>query len=252
MTAMSAAVGASLLAHGLHVLMVLLGLWGLAALLVPHALARLGAAPAPVADEHRHRVDALRAAVTAGAPGLPLGPLSDPAAPGPSATAPRTGPGRVGTLHVPLAVVASAAAAGVHAAVAPPHLREQAALGLLFLLAAATQLAWAALAQRPTVGLLRAGVVLQLAMVATWLASRTTGLPWEPLATRHPVGPWDVVCVAWELLAAAACLRAVAAAEGGPLPRHTAGWWGWHPAVRAAVGAAGVSLALLSLLGAPS
>ncbi len=52
MTAMSTAVGASLLAHGLHYAMVLLGLWGLAALLVPHALDRLQATRPAAYDDH--------------------------------------------------------------------------------------------------------------------------------------------------------------------------------------------------------
>ncbi|MGA8256031.1 MAG: hypothetical protein WB767_05580, partial [Nocardioides sp.] len=74
---MSTVVGASMFAHGLHYAMVLLGLWGLAALLLPHVLDRLTHAtgtPAP-RDEHDLRVAALRTAVTAGSPGIPTAHL---------------------------------------------------------------------------------------------------------------------------------------------------------------------------------
>ncbi len=243
-TAMSTAVGASLLAHGLHYAMVLAGLWGLAALLLPHALDRLavpGSRPAPTA--HDQRVAALRAAVASGAPGIPTLTVAPPVEPEPTATP---------AFSVPLALVSSTAAAGIHAAVVPPHLRGEVAAGAFLLAAAVVQLAWAAAAQRPTARLLATGVAVNLGLVAVWLVSRTTGLPFAGAlgidAGRHPVGAWDLTCVAFELLAVAACWRVLR--DG--VPARCPGWFDWHPTSRAAVGAAAVSLVLLTLAGAHS
>jgi hypothetical protein len=239
--AMSTAVGASLLAHGLHYAMVLLGLWGLAALLVPHALDRVQATRPRAADDHDRRVLALREAVAAGRPGIiaPVAAPVDTAVDRPLPT---------GSLSVPLAVVTSAAAAGIHAAVAPPHLREQALTGLFFLLAAVAQLAWSAAAQRPSADVLRAGVALQLGLVAVWLVTRTTSLPFGLLPERHPVGAWDLTCVLAQLVSAGACLRALRSG----VPARCPSWFDWHPAARAAVGGAAVVLVLLTLSGAHS
>lgn len=243
MTPLSAAVGASVLAHGLHEAMALVGLWGLAALLLPRALAHLSPASSPPPDEHDRRVAELRAAVAAGAPGIVL------TAPAPAAQAPAAR--SVPALSVPLAIVGSAAAAGIHAAVAPPHLREQVAAGLFFLVAAGAQLAWAVALQQPTAVLLRVGITLQLGLVALWLLTRTAGLPFGLLPEPHPVGPWDVTCVVWQLLAAAACVRVL---RDGTPPDGTRcpSWFDWHASTRAAVGAAAVSLTLLTLVGAHS
>lgn len=245
-TAMSTAVGANMLAHGLHYTMVLAGLWGLAALLLPYALSRLSPTRPPATDEHGRRVAALRSAVIAGAPGIAV-----PAGPGAAGSAVTTS--RRGTpttaFSLPLAIVASATAAGFHAAVAPPHLREQAVAGSFFLLTAGAQLAWAVAAQRPTTLLLRAGIVLQLVLVALWLLTRTAGLPFGLLPGPHPVGPWDVTCVVWEVLAAVACARVLRNGPYGGATRCPP-WFDWHASTRAAVGAAAVSLTLLTLIGA--
>ncbi|MDO9458027.1 hypothetical protein [Nocardioides sp.] len=244
---MSTAVGASMLAHGLHYAMVLAGLWGLAALLLPHALTRWSHAHPPAYDEHERRVAALRAAVTSGAPGVAF--PDDPPMVGTAST--RAAP--VPVLSAPLAVVATAAAAGIHAAVAPPHLREQTVAGLFFLVTAAAQLAWAAAAAgRPTPTLLRAGVVLNLGLVALWLLTRTAGLPFGLLPEPHPVGPWDLTCVAWQVAAAAACAGALRDGSVGTDDVRCPSWFDWHPSTRAAVGAAAVSLVLLTLSGAHS
>lgn len=242
-TAMSTAVGAGLLAHGLHVAMVLAGLWGLAALLLPHVLTRFAVAPAPV-DDHAERIAALRVAVGAGGVGGAW------RAPAPAEPAPVRRHDDAPLLGVPLALVATATAAGVHAAVAPPHLREGLVAGAFFLVVAGAQGAWAVAATRPTPRLLRTGVALHLALVAVWLLSRTTGLPaWtgspEP---GHAVGAWDLTCVAWQLVAAAAC----AATLRRGVPVRCPGWFDWHPASRAAVGAASVALVLLSVSGVAS
>ena len=248
MTAPSTAVGASLLAHGLHYAMVLAGLWGLAALLLPHALDRLATTAGSTRSTSTHdvRVAALRAAARDGSPGIPVATLTEQ----------RITPGApaLPAWSLPLALVATAAAAGIHAAVVPPHLGEPAA-GAFLLAAAVAQLAWAVTAQRPTTRLLRTGVALNLGLVAVWLLSRTVGLPLAgPLglgSPTHAVGPWDLTCVVWELLAAAACWR-VLRRHGDDLPSRCPGWFDWHPTSRAAVGAAVVSLVLLTLAGAHS
>lgn len=266
MTATSTAVGADLVvAHGLHVAMVLAGLWGLAALLLPHVLTRCSLTLDPAADhtadqpdDHATRVAALRVAVGSGGasdtrPAAPVDtPATGSAGPRPAPLASNAAPAALG---LPLAVVATATAAGIHAAVAPPHLREGLTTGLFLLAVAALQLAWAAAATRPTPRLLRTGVALHLSLVALWLLTRTTGLP-AALATvvpdvdlaAHPVGAWDLACVAWQLAAAAAC---VATLRRG-VPDRCPGWFAWPPSSRAAVGAAATGLVLLSTSGLPS
>lgn len=243
MTAMSTAVGASVLAHGLHYAMVLAGLWGLAALLLPHTLDRIvrSTRPTPPPDDvHARRVSALRVAVATGAPGIPV------AAPPPP---PGRAPVRARQPGVPLALVATAAAAGIHAAVAPAHLAERTLTGVFFVVVAAGQLAWTlAAADRPTPPLLRTGIALQAALVALWLVTRTVGLPFGLLPEPHPVGGWDLACIAWQLVAVAGCAQALA--DG--VPARCPGWFSWHPLARAAVGAAASSLVLLTVTGAHS
>ena len=97
-------------------------------------------------------------------------------------------------------VAAAAATAGaglVHLAVVPEHWREYLPFGLFFLVVGAAQLL--ASAARPT-RRTQLGVALgQVALVALWLVSRTSGLPvgpepWQP----EEIGVADVVCVALE------------------------------------------------------
>ena len=250
MTGTATVVGASMLAHGLHALMVLLGLWGLAALLLPQALERRSlrhrsTRPTSCVDDHARRVAELRRAVSAGslpAPGLDL------ATRGSGAPAVRDIPARrAAVLGLPLALVAGTTAAGIHAAVAPGHVAENPLFGLFFLLAAGTQLTWVALvATRPTRALLAAGIGLHLALVALWLVTRTLGLPLGLLPEPHPVGGWDVACVLWQLTSAAACVQVLR--DG--VPSRVPGWFDWHPSTRGAVGAAAVGLVLLTVVGA--
>ncbi|VXC28331.1 hypothetical protein [Nocardioides sp. AX2bis] len=145
----------------------------------------------------------------------------------------------------PVAVVSSAAAAGVHAAMGPAHATESPLLGLLFVVAATAQLAWAGVALlRPVTGpraasLAAAGLVLQGTVLAAWALSRTVGLP--GLEGPEPVGPWDAAAVVWQLVASAACLWVIAAGGVRPLASGTA----WH---RGAVAWAGLSVLALPLL----
>lgn len=242
MTTMSTAVGESMLAHGLLDVMVLLGLWGLAALLLPHVLTRaLRPTPSSLrADDHERRVADLRAAMASGTVGVVAPPAR-------ARTVDDVPAGTdVPALSVPLALVASGAAAGVHAAVGPAHLREHAVVGAFLLAAAGAQAAWAVAALRPTPRLLRVGIVLNLALVAVWLLSRTAALPLGLQDQPHPVGAWDLTCVAWEVVAVVACARTL---HDG-VPARCPGWFAWHPSTRSAVGLAAVVLTLLVSLGA--
>lgn len=145
----------------------------------------------------------------------------------------------------PVAIVSSAAAAGVHAAMGPAHAAESDLLGLLFAAAALGQLAWAGLALRraptspglPT--LAAAGLVLHGTVLAAWALSRTVGLP--GLEGPEPVGAWDSAAVVWQLVAVAACLWVLATGAVRPLSPGVR----WH---RGALGWAALSVLALPVL----
>lgn len=248
MTGTSTVEGVSALAHGLHVAMVLGGLWGLAALLLPQAVQRHTWRRAPMpqlsydGNEHARRVAALRHAAASGA-------LANPATL--VAHAPRISSESAPTpaVSLPLVLVAGTASAGIHAAVAPAHLLEEPLFGVFFLLVAGTQLGWvAALASRPSDSLLRAGIALNIALIGLWLVTRTVGLPFGLLPEPHPVGGWDVTCVLWQIVAVLSCRRLLRDSAALRIPP----WLDWHPSTRAAVGAAAVTLVLLTVTGAHS
>ena len=227
----------SLLAHGVHYALVAVGLVGVAWLLAPQLVP--GASGLLPRDDHARRVAALRESVATGRL-LTAGPTTACARP------PLTH-----ALHLPLAVVASAAAAGVHAAMGPAHLRVAPALGLFFVMTTLLQLAWAAaVLHRPTRGLLQAGIVLNLGLVGLWLLTRTWGLPLGLLPAPEAVGPWDLAAATWELLvvaASAALLRAVppTAYAGLRLPP----WVDWHRGATALAVLSPVVLLALTLGG---
>lgn len=206
----------SLHAHGVHYALVAVGLVGLAWLLAPQVVP--GAAGVLPRDDHARRVAALREAAATGRL-LTVGPTTACARPAVTAA-----------LHLPLALVASAAAAGVHAAMGPAHLRTLPVFGVFFVVATVVQLAWAAaVLQRPSRTLLHAGIVLNLGLVGLWLLTRTWGLPLGLMPEPEAVGPWDLAAAAWELVVVAACaalLRAVppTAYAGLRLPP----WVDWH------------------------
>lgn len=236
MTAAGSASGAQTLAHGIHYGFVLAGLLGIALLLAPGVLARAGLGQPP-ADGHELRVADLRRRIAYGE----LATLDVPAVPAPTIafTGSRTA--------LPLAVVASAAAAGVHAAVAPLHLRPDPGLAVFFLACAGAQVAWSARAlKQSTPGLLLAGLLGNVAVLTLWLVSRTAGIP--GVAHGHePVGPWDVTCAGFELVVVAVC---VVRLRDGLATQGVAPWWAWSPGPRTLLAVAALLLATLSFSGA--
>ncbi len=242
----------TLLAHAVHYALVAGGLIGLGWLLVPHlvTLHAPGSSRPTALGEHELRVAALRSAAATGR----LATLAPPAAgvvvPVRSAAARPAAP--EATLLLPLAIVASTAAAGVHAAMGPLHFREATLFGLFFATAAVAQLGWTALALRSvTPALLRVGVALNLGCVVLWATTRAWGLPLGLMPAPEPVGPWDLAAVAWELGVVAACAvllraRPPTSYAGLRLPA----WVDWHRGARAVAVASVLVLLMLSLSGA--
>jgi hypothetical protein len=215
-----------LLAHGFHLLLVVVGLVGVAYLLFPQAQAaarssrRTTFRPPANATEHEQRVDALRAAVQ-------TGQLTAPAE---SVAHPPIHVARDSSTWRGLVVGSSVAAAGAHAAVFPHHLEEAWFVGIFFLVVTLAQAAWAYLVTVDATDdrVLVAGIVGSLGLIALWSVSRTAGLPFG--LGREPVGGWDVACAVWELVVAAASVvglrrpRAQRALMMGDLGRVA---WGW-------------------------
>jgi hypothetical protein len=150
---------------------------------------------------------------------------------------------------VPLAVVSSTAAAGVHAAVAPEHFRESLLPGWFFVGLTLLQLVWAvAVATADGRLVLRAGAAGNLAVIGLWVVTRTLGLPFGLLGAPEPVGPWDLACAGWELVVVCTCLAMLRS----PRPRSArlVSWRLWHPALPTYVAASVLVLVGLSLSGA--
>ncbi|CAB4700082.1 MAG: hypothetical protein F2667_04755 [Actinobacteria bacterium] len=239
MTAWSLA-GASLLTHGVHYALVVGGLIGVGTLLAP----RLAGRPAPGAprDEHEVRVDLLRTALATGTlvTPSPSSRLFALAAPQPSRALDAT-------LLLPLAVVASAAAAGVHAAMGPAHFAEQTSFGLFFALSALAQLAWtAAVLQRLTTPLLLAGIVLNAGCVGLWVLTRGWGLPFGLMPRPEAIGAWDLAAVTWEVVVVVACAQLLHLRPRGAVLAPVARW---RPAARVHLVASALVLLALSIGG---
>ncbi len=230
-----------IVAHTVHYALVLGGTVVVVVLLVS---SRPGAARRgrPVVGEHARRVAALRAAADAGRLGEPFAATPSPVEPaGPVA------PGAAVGTAVPVALVASTAAAGVHAAALPAHVSAGAAVALFFLLAALGQVAWSAalLLVGPVEPLRRVALVGNGGVVLLWTLSRSVGLPG---LGREPVGAWDLAATVWELVVVAACSwwvadRSRSLAPTGRDVRRLSGW------THSAQVWAGVSVMALLLLG---
>jgi hypothetical protein len=232
-------IGATAVAHGIHYGVLGVGLLGLLALLGPQLVG--GRQAGPARDEHALRVRALTEQLAVGGVGSRVAPaLPTPVQPRPVA--------RVRNRFLPLAAVSSAAAAGVHAAVGPAHFREQALFGLFFAGSALAQIAWSlAVATRPTRALLVAAVIGNSAVLLLWTTTRTFGLP-GLLPTPEAVGPWDLCCGIWELVAVLCAARALHLEPGDDL--RLAGWRDWDPLPRVWALGSVVALLLLTLVGA--
>lgn len=230
-------IGVTSVAHGIHYAVVGAGLLGVLMLLGPQLVT--GHRGSAVLDEHTRRVRALTEQLAGGGLGVGITPALTSSLPATFDL--------VRGRYVPLAVVSSAAAAGVHAAVAPAHFAAGTVFGLFFVGAALAQVVWSlAMVTRPSRTLLRAGVAGNAAILVLWLATRTTGLP-GLLPTPEAVGVWDLSCGAFEVVVMIAAGR-ILAAETTPDLR-AAPWRDWDPVARSwALGAIALSL-VCSLFG---
>lgn len=89
----------------------------------------------------------------------------------------------------------------IHAQAAIQHVAEFALYAVFFVLLAAAQGLWGvAVYRRPSRWLLKVGGAISLAVVALWIASRTTGLPIGPdPGSPEPVGAVDSIATANEI-----------------------------------------------------
>lgn len=221
-------VDAASVAHGIHYGVLGVGLVGLSALIGPQWAG--GSRAVSLHDEHAQRVRALTDHIATNGLGVSLMPV---------ATTRDVVRDRVSQRLLPLALVSSAAAAGVHAAVAPAHFGEGAIFGLFFVGAALLQMVWSLLmVLRPTRTLLVAGVVGNVAVLALWLVTRTVGLP-GLLAAPEAVGVWDVICGAFEAVVVVSVVRILHETSGAAL--RVAPWSAWDPVAR------GVALGAIAL-----
>jgi len=234
-------VGESALAHGVHYAVLGIGLLGLLALLGPQLVVRRRTRT-PY-DEHDQRVLAVQHQIAAGSLGVAI-------APAPAVSVPA--PIRFASGLLPMAVVSSAAAAGVHAAVGPAHFRDQLLFGLFFAGSAVAQIVWSvAIVVRPSRTLLWAAVVGNAAVVVLWLVTRTVGLPGGLLPRAEAVGPWDLCCAFWEITVVVTCAHLLRHRSPSPSPALQLPLWSRWPltAQNWALGSALV-LGLLSFSGA--
>jgi hypothetical protein len=143
------------------------------------------------------------------------------------------------------AALCSAAAAAIHFGVTSEHFHEWWLYGAFFLVLAAYQLWWAAIAwQAPSRREVAAGAAVNTGVLALWWLTRTSGLPFGPDAGHaEPFGTADVLC---SLLEAAVVAVAVLVLVGSPvLERGVPGWRGTAlVAAVAALALAGTGVAL--------
>ncbi|MGO4257631.1 hypothetical protein [Marmoricola sp. RAF53] len=221
---------ADVVAHGVHYAVLAVGLAGVAVLLGP----RFTPERSRHRDPHDARVAELRRRLDVGR--------------SPEIAVPALGTTR---LLLPVAVVSSAAAAGVHAAVGPAHVREGLLLGLFFAGSALFQISWSVVVagRGSTRPLLLAGVVGNLAFLTLWAVTRTVGLPFGLLPGPEAVGPWDLACGAWEASVVLSCAAVLRRGHG----RHRLPPWSrWTGTARTGALGSAAALALLAVSGAGS
>lgn len=232
-------IGVTTVAHGIHYAVVGVGVVGLLALLGPQLVGVRRSPPAN--DEHALRVQALTERISAGGLGVLVAPPVSPIQVRHDAV------DRVRACYLPIAVVSSAAAAGVHAAVGPAHFTEGAVFGVFFAGTALAQVGWSlAMATRPTRTLLLAGLVGNSAVLLLWLTTRTIGLP-GLLPGPEAIGIWDISCGAWELAVVLATARILQGQPGANL--RLPAWQDWEPTARVWALGSALLLPVLSLTG---
>lgn len=232
-------IGVTTVAHGIHYAVVGVGVVGLLALLGPQLVGVRRSPPAN--DEHALRVQALTRQISSGGLGVLLAPPVSPTHVRHDAV------DRPRACYLPIAVVSSAAAAGVHAAVGPAHFRAGLALGMFFAGAALAQVGWSlAMAMRPSRTLLLAGLVGNSAVLLLWLTTRTIGLP-GLLPGPEAIGIWDISCGAWELAVVLTAARILQSQPGANL--RLLAWQDWEPTARVWALGSALLLPVLSLTG---
>lgn len=207
-----------MLAHGVHYGVLVVGILGLLALLGPQWVgAPRSHGPR---DEHEQRVAELHQRIAAGSLGTTTA--------APPTTFAHTRPSAA---LLPIVVVSSTAAAGVHGAVGPMHFRELLLFGVFFAVTAVAQVGWAVLmVLNPTRHLLVLGVAGNAALLVLWLVTRTAGLPFGLMPTPEAVGVWDLCCAAWEAVVVIGGLHALR--DQTSAPRRLPGYDDWPSSAR--------------------
>jgi len=115
-----------------------------------------------------------------------------------------------------LAAALSVGAAAIHFAAAPIHLEELGPIGLGFVVAGTFQAAWAlAWLIEGSRGVVRLGVVGNLAVLGAWAWSRTIGLPVGPLAgTPEPIAAPDTAATVFQAILVVLLLAHARGVEG--------------------------------------
>lgn len=141
--------------------------------------------------------------------------------------------------------ILSATTAVAHFAVAGAHWQEYWAFGVFMLVVAWLQLLWAAgIVIRPGRWLLWAGAVVDAAVIAVYIGTRTVGDVIGPTPRAvEPVGFGDVLCTVLEAIVVAGCLWLLAGTAGRRVRRSQLVAW---PAATATAAAVLLSVALVA------
>lgn len=117
--------------------------------------------------------------------------------------------------YVAAAALLSVSAGVIHGRVIIDHYEEGPLIAGFFILTTVFQIWWGARIRRPTQSLLAIGMAGSALIIATWLLSRTVGVPIGPDAgEREAIGAVDLVATIYEIGIVAAIVRA----WPGPLP----------------------------------
>ena len=117
--------------------------------------------------------------------------------------------------YVAGAALLSVASGAIHGRVIIDHYGEGPLIAGFFVVTTIFQIWWGSRIRRPTRSLLALGLAGSAVIVATWLVSRTTGVPIGPDAgEREAIGAVDLVATIYEL----GIIGAIVSAWRGPLP----------------------------------